>query len=132
MATSLNIHILPGLFAVCRLPAEAPSPEWAQSDELLAFTRTRDEFSIVCGDEQIPANVTAERGWRILKVVCPLDFSLVGVLASLVVPLADAGVSIFALSTYDTDYILVKDYDLESSCQALEHAGYKVSNLHDR
>ncbi|MCK5430181.1 MAG: ACT domain-containing protein, partial [Anaerolineales bacterium] len=106
----MNIHILPGLFAVCRLPAQAPSPEWAQSDELLAFTRTRDEFSIVCAEEQIPANVTAERGWRILKVVGPLDFSLVGVLASLAVPLADAGVSIFALSTYDTDYILVKDY----------------------
>ena len=126
MATSLNIHILPGLFAICRLPAEAPSPEWAQSDELLAFTRTRDEFSIVCAEEQIPANVTAERGWRTLKVAGPLDFSLVGVLASLVVPLADAGVSIFALSTYDTDYILVKESDLESSRQALEHAGHKV------
>jgi hypothetical protein len=126
MATSLNINLLPGLYAVCRLPAKAPSPEWPKSDELLTFTRTRDEFSIVCADEQIPANIKAERDWRVLKVAGPLDFSLVGVLASLVGPLADAGVSIFALSTYDTDYILVKKSDLESACQALEHAGHKL------
>jgi hypothetical protein len=131
MTNSLTIHILPGLLAVCRLPADAPSPEWARSNELLAFIRTQDEFSIVCAQECIPENVTAERGWRVLKVAGPLDFSLVGVLASLALPLAEVGVSIFALSTYDTDYILVKEVDLDSACQALREAGHVVLRSHD-
>jgi hypothetical protein len=126
MFASLTIDILPGQFAVCRLPVDAPSPEWARSNGLLVFTRTPDEFSIVCGEEHIPENVTAERGWRGLKVAGPLDFSLVGVLASLALPLAEAGISIFALSTYDTDYLLVKDADLDSACQVLRGAGHNL------
>lgn len=126
MATSLTIHILPGLMGICRLTPESPTPEWARPNELLAFTRTKDEFSIVCAEEQIPENVTAERGWRALKVAGPLDFSLVGVMASLVVPLAEVKVSIFAISTFDTDYILVKEFDLDRACQALVFAGNKV------
>lgn len=126
MVASLNIHVLPGLLAVCQLPAEAPTPEWAISKELLAITRTSDELSIVCAQGQIPDNVIAERGWRALKVAGPLDFSLVGVLASLAAPLAEVNVSIFALSTYDTDYILIKENDLERACQALKLAGHKV------
>lgn len=126
MAGSLTIKILPGLFAVCRLPADAPSPDWARSNELLVFTRTTDELSIVCGEEHVPENVTAELGWRGLKVVGPLDFSLVGILASLALPLAEAGISIFALSTYDTDYVLVKEADLDKACQTLMEAGHNL------
>lgn len=126
MPTSLTIHILPGLMGICRLPPEAPTPEWARPNELLAFTRTRDELSVICAQEPIPGNVTAERGWRALKVAGPLDFSLVGVLASVAVPLAELNVSIFAISTYDTDYILVKEFDLDRACQALQFAGHTV------
>lgn len=126
MTGSLTIKILPGLFAVCRLPADAPSPDWARSNELLVFTRTMDELSIVCGAEHVPENVTAELGWRGLKVVGPLEFSLVGILASLALPLAEAGISIFALSTYDTDYVLVKEADLDKACQTLREAGHNL------
>ena len=126
MAVSQTLNLYPGCWAVCRLAAEEQLPEWAHSEDLLALIRTQDEITVVCADERIPAGVTAERGWRVLKVQGPLDFSLVGVLASLAVPLADAGVSIFALSTYDTDYILVKDVDLDRARQALEQAGHKM------
>ncbi len=126
MSASLTIEILQGLFAVCRLPNDAPSPEWARSNELLVFTRTADELSIVCGEEHVPENVNTERGWRGLKVAGPLDFSLVGIFASLALPLAEAGISIFALSTYDTDYVLVKEADLDSACQVLREAGHKL------
>ena len=126
MANSLNLNLLPGLWAVCRLPAEAPLPDWAGSDELLAFIRTREELCIVCADENIPADITIERGWGLYKVQGPLDLSLVGVLASITDPPAGAGVSIFTLSTYDTDFFLVKETDLERSRLVLEQAGHKV------
>ena len=126
MTPPLTIDIMSGLFSVCRLPADAPLPDWARSNELLAFTRTPDEFSIVCGEEHIPENVTAERGWRGLKVAGPLDFSLVGVLTSIALPLSEIGVSIFAISTYDTDYILVKEGDLDTAYRALKEAGHVV------
>ena len=126
MTGSLTVKILPGLFAVCRLPADAPSPSWPRSNELLALTRTTDELSIVCAEEHVPEHITAEPGWRGLKVVGPLDFSLVGVLASLALPLAEAGISIFVLSTYDTDYILVKEADLDNAYQTLREAGHNL------
>ena len=130
MTTYLNLHLFPGLWAVCRLPAGTPLPDWAQSDELLAFIRTREELCIVCADENIPADIKTEGGWRLYKIQGPLDFSLVGVLASITKPLADAGVSIFTLSTYDTDLFLVKEFDLERSRRVLEQAGHTVHQMY--
>jgi hypothetical protein len=112
--------------AVCRLPVEAPFPDWARPGDLLALVRTRDELSVVCPERFVPPNVRAERGWRAFQVQGPLDFSLVGVLVSIAAPLAEASVSIFALSTYDTDYVLVKEGDLERAIQALNQAGFLV------
>jgi hypothetical protein len=129
MTSSQNLNLLPASWAVCRLPAEASIPEWAHSDDLLAFIRTRDELTVVCSDERIPLEVTVEHGWRVLEVQGPLDFSLVGILASVAVPLADAGISIFTLSTYDTDYILVRNSDLELSILTLQRAGHKVHHI---
>jgi hypothetical protein len=94
----------------------------------LAFIRTRDELTVVCVERLVPPEVIAERGWRALQVQGPLDFALVGVLAAITVPLAEAGVSIFAISTYDTDYILVKEEALERAIQALGQAGFLVLN----
>ena len=81
---------------------------------------------MVCGEADVPAEVAAERGFRRLTVRGPLEFSLVGVLASLTAPLAEAGVSIFSISTFDTDHVLVRGADLDRACSALEAAGHRV------
>jgi hypothetical protein len=130
MTTPLDLPliVLPDRLAVCRLPAEAPFPDWARPGDLLAFTRTRDELSVVCAERFVPPETRAERGWRALQVQGPLEFALVGVLASICVPLARAGVSIFALSTYDTDTILLKEDALDRAIHALTQAGFLVLN----
>jgi len=124
----LPLIILPDKLAVCRLAVEAPFPEWARPGDLLAFIRSRAELTVVCVERLVPPEVVAERGWRALQVQGPLDFALVGVLAAITAPLAAAGVSIFALSSYDTDYILVKEDALERAIQALGQAGFLVLN----
>lgn len=126
----LVLSIMPGDFAVCRLPADAPLPAWAGShSHFFALIRTLDELSVVCAEQDVPETVQAETGWSLLQVPGPMDFSLVGVLASLALPLAQAGVSIFALSTYDTDYLLVRKADLSRAAQALVRAGHRLQGL---
>jgi hypothetical protein len=118
------LHILSGVYGVARLSAESELPGWAREGELWAAVRTRDELSIVCEERYIPPEVRAERGWAALQVEGPLDFSLLGVLASISGVLAEAGVSIYTLSTYDTDYILFKESAMERALAALRGAGY--------
>ena len=86
----------------------------------------RNEVSVVCRDRDVPEGESAERGWRVLEVSGPLDFSLTGVVASLVVPLAEAGVPIFLISTFETDYVLVRGTDLDDAYEALESAGHAI------
>ncbi len=121
--TTLTLTVLPGTLAVCRLPADAALPAWAGGGALLSLTRTADELSVVCGEDAVPAGVTGERGWRAFQVAGPLDFALTGILARLTAPLAQAGIAIFALSTYDTDYLLVRTPMLAPACAALRQAG---------
>ena len=120
------LSLLPGRFAVCRLEPTAPLPAWVWSGRLASVSRTRDELSVVCAEEVVPADVLAERGWRCFKVEGPLVFAMTGVLASLAVPLAEAAVSIFALSTYDSDYVLVPEARLTQALGALRGAGHTV------
>jgi GNAT superfamily N-acetyltransferase len=117
---------LDGTFAVCRLAPDAPLPAWVGGSPFVAITRAADELSIVCRQEAVPAGVRCEPGWRCLRVAGPLDFSLVGVLASLLVPLAEAGVSVFAVCTFDTDYLLVKQPDFPRAAEMLRQAGHAV------
>jgi len=112
--------------AVARLPAAASLPDWATSSPFFSITRTPDELSLLCPEEVVPEEVRAERGWRCFQVAGPLDFGLVGVLASLLAPLQEAKVSVFALSTYDTDYLLVKEAQLARAVEALSAAGYII------
>ena len=102
-----------------------PLPEWATT-AFSSVTRTASELSIVCPEERVPPELPAERGRRAFVVRGPLDFSLTGVLASIASPLAAAGVSIFALSTYDTDYVLVREGQLEAAVALLAAAGHDV------
>ncbi len=122
----LTLSVLPGLLAVCRLDAQSPIPDWACRAMPYSITRTSDELSVVCPQERLPDNVRCERDWRCLKVQGPLDLSLTGILASLAGPLADAGISLFAFSTYDTDYVMVRQHDLERAIQTLRRHGHCV------
>ena len=123
---SLELTVLPDELSVCRLPTGAPAPAWAISGGLTSVTWTADETSVVCASSAVPAGVRAEAGWRALAVAGPLDFGLTGILLSIARPLADAGVGIFALSTYDTDYVLVKQPSLEAAVAALTAFGHRV------
>jgi hypothetical protein len=126
---SLNLSLLPSRYAICRLSREAPIPEWASSVDFLSITRTADELSIVCLETAVPDGVKCDRGWRCLKVAGPLDLSLTGVLASLLTPLAEAKISIFALSTFDTDYLLVKEENLQHATEVLIQSGRGIKDL---
>lgn len=128
LETDLPLLLLTGRMAICRLAVDAPDPDWARPGELLAMVRTHQEFSLVCEERFVPPEVMAERGWRAFQVQGPLDFSLVGVLSTIATPLAQAGVSIFVISTYETDYILVRESSLEHALKALSQAGFVVLN----
>jgi hypothetical protein len=122
---SHKFSVLPDAYAVARLGPGDPFPAWALSSRPFAsVTRTAEELSIVCLERDTPPHVNAERGWRAIKLLGPLPFDQVGVLASFVSPLAQHGVSIFALSTFDTDYILVKESHVEQTLKALRAAGH--------
>ena len=126
MSKVFSLILLPDHLTVCRLPPDALLPSWAESNGLQAIIRTSDELCIICDEDKVPANITAEPDWRALKVQGPLVFSEVGVLVSLANPLAEAGISIFVISTFETDYILVKKADLESTITALEKVGHSI------
>lgn len=120
--------VLKDTLAICRLESNEPLPAWARvpAGEFFSSTRTPREQSIILPDGRAPREAKCERGWRAFVVKGPLEFSLVGIVAGLSGTLADAGISIFALSTYDTDYIMVKQVDLDRATGALRRAGYPL------
>lgn len=123
---TLRLRVVPGTLAVCRLDAREALPAWA-AGPFLSVTRTSDELSVVCQEAAVPEGVRFERGWRALQVEGPLDLALTGVLASLAAPLAGAGVSVFAISTFETDWLLVRGPQLAAACDALRAAGHTVA-----
>ncbi len=122
---SFTLELLSGTFAVCRLDADAQQPNWA-TGEVVSITRTPNELSIVCSQNNVPATIQSERDWRCLRVVGPLAFSMVGVIASLTTPLAKANVGAFVLSTYDADLLLVKQEQLDAALESLQEAGHTI------
>jgi uncharacterized protein len=121
---SLKFNVLPQRFAVCQLANDAPLPAWAIAGGIFSVMRNADELSIVCEEARVPAGNRIEQGWRALKLEGPFPFSMTGVLSSFLHPLGEAGISIFALSTFDTDYVLVKQDQLERALEVLERAGH--------
>lgn len=137
MTERLTLSVLSYRFAICRQPAGTSLPAWLESTSWYSVTRTEDELSLVVSEEDLPAGTVwdaeIERGWRGLKVHGPLDFNMTGVLANLSGPLADAGISIFAISTYETDYLLVRAGDLDTAIAVLRECGYVIRrDTHDR
>lgn len=123
---ALIISVLPFSLSVCRLEADCSIPGWASAGPFFAITRTSEELSVVCEAAMVPEGIRSESGWCALKVEGPLDFALTGILARLSGVLAEAEISIFALSTFDTDYILVREARLDAAVAALREAGYIV------
>ena len=121
----LQLELMPETIAVCRLDAGAEVPEWATGG-LLSITRTPDELSIICSQPKVPASIQRESDWRCLRVCGPLDFSIVGLIASLTSTLAAARISVFVFSTFETDYLLVKQNQLESAIKSLTAAGHRI------
>ena len=121
----MELELLPGELAICRLDPGDSVPSWARGD-LVAVVRTGEELSVVCDAAAMPDGLDCSRGWRALRVAGTLDLSLTGVLARLLAPLADAEVAIFAISSFDTDYVLVRGERLEEARAALVAAGHDV------
>ena len=125
---AINLVRLDGVYAVVKLPRDLSlsdlfTPELIHSP-FWTLTRTEDELSLVCLQSIAPTHCPSEKDWRILKVLGPLEFSLTGILASLTEPLARAKISIFAISTFETDYLLVKESKIHESFEALKDAGF--------
>jgi hypothetical protein len=122
----LSLVCLDGVYAVCRLPAGATVPDWATRGGLWSLTRTPDELSVLCAEAVVPAGVRHEPGWRCLRVAGTLPLGEVGVVSALAGPLAEAGVSVFVLSSFDTDYLFVRAEQWERAVEALRAAGHEV------
>jgi hypothetical protein len=124
----LTLSLLSGRFAVCKLEPERDIPEWATRNAFWSTTKTPHELSIVCSEDYVPEEIEAKRGWRILEVQGPLDFSMTGVLNGLTQPLAESKISVFVLSTFLTDYLMIREKDLESAIITLRAQGHRIED----
>lgn len=122
----LTMKLLKEKYGVCRLDKTELIPQWAQNGDFFSITRTAEELSIVCSEDNIPDGIKCERAWKVLKIEGTLDFSLIGILASISTILAHKGISIFAISTYDTDYILIKNNSIDNAINSLIMEGYEI------
>jgi len=124
--TSLRLSMLGERLAVCRLDTGSAVPDWATAAQLSSITRTAGELSVVCPEERVPVGITCERGWHALRLEGPFEFGMTGLLSSVAVPLAESGVSILAIATYETDYVLVQESQLDLATQALRERGHET------
>ena len=126
LARSLQFELLPFKFAVCTLLPLAPLPDWAMAGAYCFISRTPDEFSVVCPQDQVPAGAKSQRGYVCMKIVGPFLLSEVGVLNSFLQPLAERGIPIFAIGTYETDYVLLLEEYWVMALKALREAGHEL------
>lgn len=125
----MTLTLLELTAAVCRLAPNSTIPDWALLGPFYSITRTPNELAVVCDQKNVPADIQAEKSWKIFKVEGVLDFSLTGILSSIANPLAAAKISIFAISTFDTDYIMVKAHELERAQMILQNAGFEFTSV---
>jgi hypothetical protein len=124
----LKFRQLPGLYAVARLSPDAPVPDWATTGDFTSITRTTDELSIVCPADNLPKAVDPGPRWICLMLEGPFPFSQTGVLLCFIKPLSENGVPIFAISTYDTDYVLISKEHIDQAADLLRDAGHQLLN----
>jgi len=123
---SLSLSILKETFAICRFSPTEKIPDWTLKGSFYSVTHTDDELSVVCPQNLVENAEKIDKGWKVFKVEGALDFSLVGIMANLSSTLASGGVGVFVISTYDTDYVLVKKENLEKAIELLSKAGHKI------
>lgn len=127
MTRTLDLTVEAWELAVSRLPPDAPVPDWALRGVFHAVTRTPLELSVVCDAAAVPDEVRSEKGWRCFSLAGPIPFDETGVLLSIAAPLAEAGIGIFAISTFDSDYVLVPERRLADAARAIAAAGHRVT-----
>jgi len=124
----LTLDLLEENFVICRLPPLSSLPSWAFTGPFISITKTNDELSIITiDDNRLPKDIQCERNWRCLKLKGPFPFDMTGVLSSVLNPLAKADVGILAISTFDTDYVLIKDKNLQIAIDVLKQNGHIVN-----
>jgi hypothetical protein len=123
---NFTIKILKDHYSVVQLPPDDPFPSWVNDDDFLAIVKTSDELSVVSNTKSVPEGGRSEHGWRVLGIADVLDFTLVGVFSDISLLLAGVGVSIFVISTYNTDYFLVKHDQLNKALDTLRKAGHRI------
>jgi len=122
----LRFSLVPGPFAICRLEPRAAIPAWATQGDVFSVTRTSDELSVLCAADLVPKEVRADRDWLCLKLHGPFGLNESGVLSAFIAPLADAQVSMLAVSTYDTDYVFIQE-DSWIALAALQAVGHELA-----
>jgi hypothetical protein len=128
----MKLTLLPNDFSVCRLPAFSPLPFWPFVGSVSSITHTQEEVSIVCEshtipDEPVTIEMKVEAGWRCVKLEGPIPFEWTGILSNLIKPMAEAEISVFAFSTYDTDYVMVRDAKLADALGAWKKSGFTIA-----
>ena len=126
---NFELSLLAETFTILHLAPDAVVPEWATQGQFFSITRTSDELSVIAETALVPDRLRTEVSWRVLKVHGPFDLAEVGVLASLVMPLAAAGVSVFTISTFETDYLLVQSGQLRDAVSGLRNAAHTVHEV---
>ena len=123
----LKLSLLKAKYAICTLSNNAPIPDWALKEILASITRTDKELTIVCRQEIIPSEIQSDLNWRCFKIDGSFDLNQIGVISSISSPLADAGISIYVISTYDTDYFLVKEENLDQTISTLSNSNHSIT-----
>lgn len=122
----MNLSHLPGTYSICRLRSDQEVPEWVTGPGYYSVTRSDSELSILCPSGRVPQDVKQEGGWCGIVVEGPLDFNQIGILASLLQPLAEAQIPVFVVSSYDTDALFLKREFLQRAIETLELAGHDL------
>ena len=122
----LEFSFVPGVFAICKLSAASPIPDWALKGPFVSVTRTVEELSIVCLADNLPRDINSESHWTCFKIQGPFAFTQTGILAAFINPLAANAIPIFAISTFDTDYVLIKEEYAGFALQTLQQAGHQI------
>ena len=123
----LHLSLIKEKYGICTLPNSAPIPDWALNESLVSITSSEKELTIVCRQDIIPSQCKCDLDWRCFKVDGSFDLNQTGVISSLSSPLADAGISIYVISTYDTDYFMVKEENVEQAISVLSNSGHSIT-----
>lgn len=126
MTKKIQLNLLEGKYAISRLHGTAPIPAWAEGTGFVSISRSHDELSIVCREDRVPEDTQSERNWLCLRFVGPFSLYETGIVLAVVQPLAEGGIGVFVISSYDGDHLLIKNDDLLHAQMLLQNAGHTL------